>query len=56
MKTLAARLRAKRRPIPMTSTSLAETIGCTADELDAAIAGKAVSAAAAERLAAWAAG
>jgi len=54
-KTLAVRLRAKRRPLPLTGTTLAGQIGCTADELDDALRGRPVPRPAAERLAAWAA-
>jgi hypothetical protein len=34
---LAAKLRAKRRPLPLTSTTLAGQIGVEPDELDAAL-------------------
>jgi hypothetical protein len=38
---LAAKLRAKRRPLPLTSTTLAGQIGVEPDELDAALHGRA---------------
>ena len=46
VKALATRLRAKRRPLPLTSTTLASQIGVQPDELD--------DPQAAVRLAAWA--
>jgi hypothetical protein len=55
-KELARRLRAKRRPLPLTSTTLASQIGCTADQLDDALHARPIPPQAAERLAAWAAG
>jgi hypothetical protein len=54
-KDLAARLRAKRRPLPLTSTTLAGQIGVQPDELDDALRGRPVPPQAVERLAAWAA-
>jgi hypothetical protein len=56
VKALAAKLRAKRRPLPLTSTTLAGQIGVEPDELDAALHARPVPPQAAERLAAWAAG
>lgn len=53
---LAARLRAKRRPLPLTSTTLAGQIGVQPDELDDALHGRPVPLQAAERLSAWATG
>ena len=52
---LAKRLRRKRRPLPLTSTSLAASIGVEPDELDNAIHGKPVPPQARLRLEAWAA-
>lgn len=52
--TLAARLKAKRRLVPMTTATLAGQLGVEVAELDAALAGQAVQAPAVERLAAWA--
>ena len=55
VKALANRLRAKRRPLALTSTTLAGQIGVEPDELDDALHARPVPAQAAERLAAWAA-
>jgi hypothetical protein len=51
---LATRLRAKRRPLPLTSTTLAGQIGVEPDELDTALHARPVPPQAAERLAEWA--
>ena len=49
VKALTTRLRAKRRSLPLTSTTLASQIGVQPDELDDALHGRP-----AVRLAAWA--
>jgi hypothetical protein len=50
---LAKQVKAKRRLVPVTSPTLAQTIGVTLEDLDAALAARPVPPIAAERLAAW---
>lgn len=47
-------MKRKRHAIPLTTPTLAERLGISTAELDAGIAGQAISLAAAELLAAWA--
>jgi hypothetical protein len=50
---LAVRLRRKRRPLPLTGSTLAATIGCTPDELDDALRGRPVPPQAVAQLQGW---